>query len=234
MRAVNDAGRPLAVTFDAVGTFMHFAEPVAVTYTRMGQRYGLEATELTMRRRLELAFQAAPSMVNPAGARRKAFERQWWMNLAARVYGCALDDQDFVACFDELFAWFAKPAAWRVHDDFGPMLLQLREMQVKLGVVSNFDARLNGLLDALLPGLFDVVALPGNSGFQKPQAGIFAYAARQLGVPLASVMHLGNHEQDDVVAAQNAGMRALRWSFPLDNIERPKERLLSYWGLGIL
>lgn len=231
MKKISDAGRPQAVTFDAVGTFLHFAEPVAETYLRLARKHGLEATELIMRRRLDLAFQAAPSMVAPDAKSRSKFERQWWMNLAARVYGCALDDADFVACFNELFAWFASPDAWRVHEDFGPMLLQLREMQVRLGVVSNFDARLNTLLDALLPGLFDVVALPGNSGFQKPQAGIFAYAARQLGVPSASIMHLGNNERDDVDAAQNAGMRALRWSFPLDDIERPKTRLLSYWGL---
>jgi putative hydrolase of the HAD superfamily len=231
VKKVSDAGRPLAVTFDAVGTFMHFAEPVAVTYTRMARQHGVEATELTMRRRLDLAFQAAPSMVTPDGENRTEFERQWWMDLAARVYGCALDDGDFIACFNDLFAYFASPEAWRVHEDFGPMLLQLREMQVKLGVVSNFDARLHGLLDALLPGLFDVVALPGNSGFQKPQAGIFTYAARQLGVPVASVIHLGNNEHEDVDAAQNAGMRALRWSFPLDDIERPKTRLLGYWGL---
>lgn len=231
MKKLNGMGRPLAVTFDAVGTFMHFAEPVAVTYLRFARQHGLEATELTMRRRLDLAFQAAPSMVPPDGKDRSKFERQWWMDLAARVYGCESDDADFVACFNDLFVYFAKPAAWRVHEDFGPMLLQLREMHVKLGVISNFDARLDPLLDALLPGLFDIVVLPGNSGFQKPQTGIFTYAARKLGVPVAGIMHLGNNQREDVDAAQSAGMRALRWSFPLDDIERPRTRLLSYWGL---
>jgi len=225
------ADRPLAVSFDAVGTFLHFAEPVPVTYTRFAREYGLEATELTVRRRLDLAFQAAPSIVPPEGEKRSEFERQWWMNLASRVYGCALDDSDFMTCFDALFAYFASTEAWRVHESFGPMLLQLREMGVKLAVISNFDARLDGLLDAMLPGLFDVVALPGNSGFQKPQAGIFIYAAEQLDVSPECMMHLGEHDEEDVAAAQAAGMRALRWSFPLDEVERPRERLLSYWGL---
>jgi len=231
MTAMPDIDRPLAVSFDAVGTFLHFAEPVPVTYLRFAREHGLEATELTMRRRLELAFKAAPSMVPPTRAQRDAFERQWWMDMAARVYGCALDDADFVACFDDLFAWYASPAAWRVHEDFGPTLLQLREMDVKLAVISNFDARLEGLIDAILPGLFEVVALPGNSGAQKPQTGIFAWAAEQLDVQPGRMMHLGDNETDDVRAAEKAGMHALRWSFPLDDVERPKERLLSYWGL---
>jgi len=224
--------RPLAVSFDAVGTFLHFAEPVPVTYTRFAQDFGLEATELTMRRRLELAFQAAPPMLTPDAEVRSEFERQWWMNLAARVYGCALDDSDFVNCFDALFAYYASSEAWRVHESFGPMLLQLREMDVKLAVVSNFDGRLDALLDAMLPGIFDVVALPGNSGFEKPQTGIFTYAAGQLDVSPERMMHLGEDEEEDVVAAQAAGMRALRWSYPLEDVERARERLLDYWGLG--
>jgi len=223
--------RPLAVSFDAVGTFLHFAEPVAVSYTRLARAHGLEATELTMRRRLALAFQAAPPMLAGSREERLGFERQWWMALAARVYGCALDDADFVACFDELFVYFASPEAWRVHEAFGPMLLQLREMNVKLAVISNFDARLDGLLEQMLPGLFDVVALPGNAGARKPDAGIFTYAARELDVEAAHILHLGDDEQEDVAAAQAAGLRALRWNFPLDAVDRPRERLLGYWGL---
>ena len=231
MSDMGDMDRPLAVSFDAVGTFLHFAEPVPVTYTRFAQQYGLEATELTMRRRLDLAFQAAPSMVAPEGEDGRAFERQWWMTLAARVYGCALDDTDFIACFDELFTYYASPEAWRVHESFGPMLLQLREMDVKLAVISNFDARLDSLLDTILPGLFDVVALPGNSGSEKPEKGIFTYAAACMDVSPERMMHLGEDEEEDVAAAQAAGLRSLRWSYPLDDVERPRERLLGYWGL---
>ena len=224
--------RPQAVTFDAAGTFLHFAEPVAVTYARIAHEFNLEATELTMRRRLPMAFQAAPSLVPPHGCNVAEFEREWWRTLASRVYGCALDDTDFNACFDALFDWFAKPEAWRIHDEFAPMLLQLLEMDVPLGVISNFDGRLHAILDALLPGIFTVIALPGNSGFQKPQAGIFTYAAAQLDVSPAHILHLGDNEIDDVEAAHAAGMHALRWSFPLGDVARPKERLLSYWGLA--
>jgi len=231
MSDMGEMDRPLAVSFDAVRTFLHFAEPVPVTYTRFALEFGLEATELTMSRRLDLAFQAAPSMVMPDGEDNDEFERQWWMNLAARVYGCALDDSDFVACFDALFAYFASPEAWRVHESFGRVLLQLREMNVKLAVISNFDARLHTLLDTMLPGLFDVVVLPGNSGFEKPQADIFTCAAERLDVSPERMMHLGDHEEEDVEAAQNAGIHALRWSYPLDDVDRPRERLLSYWGL---
>jgi len=231
VRDVMGMDRPMAVSFDAVGTFLHFAEPVAVTYTRFAAEVGLEATELTMRRRLDLAFQAAPPMLTPPGEDRDAFERRWWLNLAARVYGCALDDKRFTDCFDALFDWFASPKAWRVHEDFGPMLLQLREIDVKLAIISNFDARLYGLLDDMLPGLFDVVALPGECGAQKPQKDIFIWTASRLDVQPERMMHLGDNEAEDVEAALKAGLHALRWQFPLQDAARAKKRLLSYWGL---
>lgn len=231
MSDVMEMDRPLAVSFDAVGTFLHFAEPVAVTYARFADDFGLEATELTMRRRLDLAFQAAPPMLTPAGEGRDSFERQWWMNLASRVYGCAPQDKRFIDCFDALFGWFGSPEAWRVHQDFGPMLLQLREMDVKLAVISNFDARLYGLLDVLLPGMFDVVALPGECGAQKPQAAIFTWTAKKLDVQPGRMMHLGDNEAEDVAAALQAGLHALRWSFPLKDAARAKKRLFGYWGL---
>lgn len=231
MNDVLEMDRPLAVSFDAVGTFLHFAEPVAATYTRFASDFGIEATELTMRRRLELAFQAAPPMISPEGGDREDFERQWWMNIAARVYGCALDDTDFLACFDALFKWFGKQEAWRIHEDFGPMLLQLREIDVKLAVISNFDSRLYNLLGAMLPGLFDVVALPGDCGAQKPQPEIFTWTASRLDVQPERMMHLGDNQEEDVAAALRTGMHALRWSFPLKGVTRAKQRLLGYWGL---
>jgi len=232
---VNDAlalERPQAVTFDAVGTFLHVAEPVAVSYTRIAHEFAVEATELTMRQRLPMAFQAAPSLVPPQGCDVAEFERDWWRKLVSRVYGCGLDDANFNACFDALFDYFANPTAWRIHDKFAPMLLQLRELDVPLGVISNFDRRLHAILDALLPDMFTVLALPGNSGFQKPQQGIFTYAAEQMDISPSHILHLGNHQTEDVEAAQAAGMHALRWSFPPGDITRPRERLLSYWSLA--
>jgi len=231
MSESRDKDRPLAVSFDAVGTFLHLAEPAAVTYNRLAREFGLEATELTMYRRLPLALQVAPPMVTPKGEDRGDFERRWWLTIASRVLGCAPDDRAFVACFDTLFDYFSRPLAWRVHESFGPMLLKLKEIDVKLAVISNFDARLYHLLDEMLPGIFDVVALPGDCGAQKPQVEIFNWAAAQLDVSPSSMMHLGDHEEEDVVAAQAAGLRSLRWSFPLEHMERPRERLLSYWGI---
>jgi len=221
---------PQAVSFDVVGTFLHFSEPVAETYDRFGREYGLRASTATIRKRIDLAFQAAPGMVPPRNEDTASFEREWWMKLAGRIFGCAPDDADFLRCFDALFAYYAGADAWKVNPEFPDLLGHLKETGAKLAIISNFDARLYGLLDSFaLSGLFDAIVLPGNAGFQKPQPGIFRYTSVQLGIPPSGILHLGDQEEEDVQAAKNAGMQALLWSFPVEDAGRASRRVLSHW-----
>jgi len=221
---------PQAISFDVVGTFLHFAEPVAEIYNRFGQEYGLRPSASTLRKRIDLAFQAPPPMVPSKNENVTAFEREWWLKLAGRVFGCAPDDKDFLRCFDALFTYYASLDAWRMNPEFPGFLSCLKAAGTKLAIISNFDARLYGLLDELsLTGLFDVVVLPRDAGFQKPQTGMFRFTSVQLGIPPSGILHLGDQEDEDVQAAKNAGMQALLWSFPVEDAERASRRVLSYW-----
>jgi len=224
------AKQPQAISFDVVGTFLHFAEPVAETYNRFGQEYGLRPSASTIRKRIDMAFQAAPGMVPPKDEDASAFEREWWMKLVGRVFGCAPDDVDFLRCFDVLFAYYAGADAWQMNPKFSDLLVRLKETGAKLAIISNFDARLYGLLDSFsLSGLFDAVILPRDAGFQKPQSGMFRFASVQLDIPPSGVLHLGDQEEEDVQAAKHAGMEALLWSFPVEDAERATHRVLSFW-----
>jgi len=221
---------PQAISFDVAGTFLHFAEPVAKTYNRFGAEYGLRPSASTLRKRIDMAFQAAPGMVPPKDEDAAVFEREWWLKLAGRVFGCAQDDKDFLRCFDALFVHYAGADAWRMNPEFPDLLTRLKETGAKLAIISNFDARLYGLLDSFsLSGLFDAVILPRNAGFQKPQPGMFRFTSVQLSIPPSGILHLGDQEEEDVQAAKNAGMEALLWSFPLEDAERASRRVLSHW-----
>jgi len=220
---------PQAISFDVVGTFLHFAEPVAETYDRFGRKYGLRASTTTIRKRIDMAFQVAPGMVPSRDEDAAVFEREWWLKLAGRVFGCAPDDKDFLRCFDALFVHYAGADAWRMNPEFPDLLTRLKKTGAKLAIISNFDARLYGLLDLFsLSGLFDVVVLPRDAGFQKPQPGMFRFTSVQLGIPPSGVLHLGDQEEEDVRAAKNAGMEALLWSFPVEGAERATRRVLCF------
>jgi putative hydrolase of the HAD superfamily len=81
---------------------------------------------------------------------------------------------------------------------------------VKVGVVSNSEGRLAELAAEIGWGDdFPVVADSGKLGIEKPDPGIFAWAAERLGVSPDRVVHVGDSYAADVEGALRAGMRAV-------------------------
>ena len=89
---------------------------------------------------------------------------------------------DFERFFADLFAHYAQAAAWRARSGAVVALQRLRGLGLATGCVSNFDARLPGILAGLgLAPLLDVVMLPAEARAAKPDARIFALALARLG-----------------------------------------------------
>lgn len=192
-----------AVSFDAGGTLIEPWPSVGQVYADVGARFTeerLDAREINAR--FAAAWQARGSDFD--------YSRAAWAALVARTFmGSPLGaDPRF---FHELYEHFALPAAWRIYDDVLPALRALGARGLKLAVVSNWDDRLRPLLERLgLRRHFDVIVVSGEVGVHKPEPGIFAHAARQLGVPCETILHVGDSESEDVQGARAAGWRAVR------------------------
>jgi putative hydrolase of the HAD superfamily len=93
------------------------------------------------------------------------------------------------------------------------VLSALRSRGLALGVVSNWDSTLPGLLDRVsLAGFFDVVVSSSSTGASKPSPAIFLEALSRLGIgaPDASeALHVGDSLEEDYHAARAAGLAAL-------------------------
>lgn len=102
---------------------------------------------------------------------------------------------------------FGSAERWRAWDDVRPAFERLRERGVRVGVISNWDRRLPGLLAGL--GLTDVVETVVSSadvGLRKPDPRIFELACERLGVEAARCAHVGDHLYADVLGARAAGL----------------------------
>ena len=102
---------------------------------------------------------------------------------------------------------FGSAERWRAWDDVRPAFERLRDRGVPVGVISNWDRRLPGLLDGL--GFADVVQVVISSaevGLRKPDPRIFELACARLGVDAARSMHVGDHVYADVLGARAAGL----------------------------
>jgi len=94
-------------------------------------------------------------------------------------------------------------------------LAELRERDVKLVVISNWDVSLHDQLAATgLAELVDGAVSSAELGVGKPHPAIYAHALEVVGAPAGESLMVGDSLDTDVAGAQAAGLRAVlvdRW-----------------------
>jgi putative hydrolase of the HAD superfamily len=191
-----------AVTFDVGGTLIEPWPSVGHVYAQVAARNGLKNCAADM---LNARFRTAWSS-------RKPFEhsRAGWKELVDEVF-VGLCDPPSQTFFPELYDRFSEPDAWRVFEDVVPTLEALASLGIRLGVISNWDDRLHGLLRAMkLDRHFEMCAISCEIGFSKPSRVIFEQAAFKLGLPANAILHIGDSSEMDVAGARAAGLQAIR------------------------
>lgn len=204
-----------AVLFDATGTLIELTEPVSETYTRFARAQGVALQSCRVEAAWRSVIESSGPRVFPGADAREieSLERDWWQHVVEETFRSADPDvwfPDFERLFAALFGHFATRHAWRLRIGALPMLRTLREREVRLGIVSNFDYRLNQLLQSLEIALFfDSVTLPGPLRVEKPDALLFRRALADLGVEPIEAVYVGNDPAIDLAGARAAGLRAL-------------------------
>jgi putative hydrolase of the HAD superfamily len=201
-----------AITFDAAGTLIRVAEPVADIYARLAREHGAELSPEALDAGFRKVFADMPPMAfderDPAVLIR--CERDWWRNLVARVIQQAGHVAAFDAYFDALFDYYADGHAWRAYPEAHAALQSARQRGLRIAVVSNFDSRLPPILRTLgLEHQLDAVVYSTGCGAAKPDPRIFEHALQALDTPAEAALHVGDNLQADYHGAVAAGMRAL-------------------------
>jgi len=204
-----------AVLFDAAGTLIRLREPVGESYARIARRFGVSLPAGHLEDAFRRVFRQMPAMAFPGESAERVveLERGWWRELVRRAFRAADGTarfRDFDACFAALWDHFADAGAWQAMPGAHEALAALRARGLALGVVSNFDGRLPGLLEGLgLAEPFPVVVLPRDAGAAKPDPRIFHVALERLGVAAADAVYVGDDADDDAGGAAAAGIRAI-------------------------
>ena len=136
--------------------------------------------------------------------------REDWAKVVDRTFAGLIEPRPSETFFPELYDRFGGPGAWRVFDDVIPTLNALAARGLNLAVISNWDERLNPLLEKLgLRKYFDPVVISWEVGFTKPSPVIFEHAAKKLGEAPEAILHVGDDWGDDVEGAKSAGFQAV-------------------------
>jgi putative hydrolase of the HAD superfamily len=90
------------------------------------------------------------------------------------------------------------------------MLDEWRRMGLKIGVISNWSARLPGLLQRLgIAERVDFVLCSAIERVEKPDPQMFERALARAGVRADEALHAGDDFEKDVLGAQHVGLRAV-------------------------
>jgi putative hydrolase of the HAD superfamily len=207
------AGRLPAVFFDVAGTLIVTRERIGQSYARLARGFGLEADGKAVGAAFRRAFNAAPGLAFGAGhaARElRRLEREWWRRVVADTFAEFGPFRDFDGYFAALFDFLGDPANWKIDPDAEPLLAQLKERGHTLGVISNFDYRVYGILNGLGLGcFFDSVTISSEAGWAKPASEIFKLALSRHTLEPGEAIHVGDSERMDLAGAHAAGLAAV-------------------------
>jgi putative hydrolase of the HAD superfamily len=215
MRSVTPAARPddragqrgapaprlLAVLLDALGTLMTFEPPAPHLRRELRARLGVEVSEDTATEaiRAEIAYYRA-HLHEGRDAESLADLRRRSADAMRPVLGIDAD----------LTEALLSSLRFRAYPDVVPALRALRELGLRLVVVSNWDVSLHDrLVDTGLAPLVDGAVASAELGHAKPDGAIFAHALALAGVPAEAALHAGDSPREDVEGALAAGLRAV-------------------------
>jgi putative hydrolase of the HAD superfamily len=108
---------------------------------------------------------------------------------------------------DTILAAQYAPESWELYPDVLPAVRELRELGLRLGIVSDWDSNLLPIVGGLgLGGELDFVIASGAVGLSKPDPAIFRLAAPRAGVPPGEGLMVGDSYRADIGGAESAGM----------------------------
>jgi putative hydrolase of the HAD superfamily len=202
-----------AVFFDAAGTLFETRAPVAEIYAGLAREFGLEAKPRSIGAAFRRAFGSAPGLAFGAGRQPqelRKLEREWWRQRVAETFARIGKFADFDAYFDRLFATFADPLTWKAYPEAIPALRRLKDQGLIIGLISNFDHRVYGVLEGLgLGATLDSTTISSEAGYAKPAPEIFELALSKHGLACSECLHVGDSIPLDIEGAKAAGINPI-------------------------
>lgn len=198
-----------AVTLDAMGTLVRLDPPAPRLRAELHARFGIKITEDEAERAMRaeiLHYRAHMHFARDARAVQALREDSAEALRAALTPNAGASALPRPALTEALLA----ALHFTAYPDAEPALGRLRELGLRVLVVSNWDASLPEVLGRVgLARCLDGVISSAAAGAAKPSPAIFHSALDRAGVPPDQAVHVGDSVQEDVAGARASGMAAV-------------------------
>ena len=211
---LSDSSLPKVIFFDAMGTLFDLKNSVGEIYQQFAVQHGVEIDAQSLNNAFINSFKAAPPLAfsesNFTSLNQQEF--LWWKNVVQTTFEQAEvfnNFSNFTDFFQEIYRYFATKEPWYVYPDVIHCLENCQQRGIELGIISNFDSRLNQVLKALnLEHFFTSITISSVAGFAKPDHNIFNIALKKHGFIAQQAWHIGDNRNEDYQGAKDAGIKA--------------------------
>ncbi|EDV19906.1 Haloacid dehalogenase-like hydrolase domain-containing protein 3 [Trichoplax sp. H2] len=199
------------IFFDATNTLFGVRSSAGEQYAEaIFKLFQIQMPPSTINRHFEIYWKQFNKTKPNFGQSSGITAKEWWHQLVTHTLSdSGLKCQSKIdTAFERLWTQYRSSPSWSVYPDVEPTLIKLKEKQLPLGIISNFDQRLHDLLPKLkLNHYFDKVITCVAAGHAKPDLGIFHYALRDLpDIPAHQCAYIGDSLEVDYYPAEKAGM----------------------------
>ncbi len=201
------------VYFDAGFTLIRPHPSVGYHYARAAEEWGNQADAGALDATFGPAWKTvrrkyAPLTPVPYGCT-EAESLGFWSDVVRETFRAASmplpEDEGFLR---DVFYRFESGECWKVYEDVEETLELLINRGVWFGVMSNWDARLHGVLrDLGLSGRLSALVLSCEVRAEKPAKAIFEAAARRAGLQPGEIALIGDEIRADGEGAIRAGWK---------------------------
>ncbi|XP_035213458.1 rhythmically expressed gene 2 protein-like [Stegodyphus dumicola] len=214
-------------TFDVTNTLLKFRTSVGEQYAKVGRLYGIKREPDKITNAFMHYWKIMNSDHPNFGRNTGLTSHLWWKEMVRNSFSLGPDELkngQLDAISDHLYDLYRSNICWKVTSGSEELLRRLKEKHIVLGVISNFDERLDSVLLANgLKSYFDFILASYIVKIAKPSREIFNLAlSHTSGITSAEALHIGDNIKLDYLAAKEAGWNALLLCSEILNEENSK------------
>ena len=196
-----------AVLFDLYGTLVGFEPSRFVIQSQVVKKYDLFLTEPGVSKGYFLAdkFMAEQNAVNPIRSMSIVEKEEFFARYEQLVLSGDELEVELSLC-KKIFKELQNiPYSMVLYEDVIPTLRTLRELNFKLGLISNMDKSGSEILDEFnLSSYMDVCITSKEAKVEKPDSKIFHMALSKLDIDATNSMYIGDQILSDIEGAKNS------------------------------
>ena len=184
----------------------------AIQYAFVAGQHGLNVDVSHLERVYKKEWKNMKVQYPNYGLNQGLVSKEWWLDFVERVFcsaGFASENHKLSQIAQSLYVHYLKPTTWQEVPEARSVLKNLRKNGLHLAVISNFDERLEDVLQSMdLLKYFDFLVTSVEAKHEKPAPEIFRYTLNKAGVESSEAAHVGDDVYTDYYGARRVGMHS--------------------------